>query len=291
MISDQKPWETGNTVIGPDCCESFLPIDNPALKPLKEKGVLSAGYSRLVPPYVIARTNAAFYLLLFTQYGLGRLSTARGSYQLSRGTMVLIPPDCPHYYKIDSDRWDIIWYHFTLENLWRLAWGQYERLEQFKDGFDRMDQTFHDLFSDLNSAFRLSPLLGEHMAGVLSLLLDRKLHMPLNPHQYALYLKFNALWDRVSASLKDDWTIDRMSEFMNLSASHFSRLCRELYGISPFRRLKKVRMERAMTLLLHYDYTVYQVAETVGYGDAFAFSTAFKAYSGKTPRDWRRLNG
>ena len=47
-------------------------------------------------------------------------------------------------------------------------------------------------------------------------------------------------------------------------------------------------MEKAKQNLLNRSYTVQQIANTVGYGDEFTFSKAFKRYTGLSPKFYRK---
>lgn len=283
----QEPWKESLTRIGPDCRESFIPLDHPSVSSLKEKGIVMGGHSFLVPPYAMHRPEPGIDVALFTLSGRGLLRTERGQSSLTEGCLALLPAGLPYAYGIDGEDWEILWFHFGPDNFWKPAWERVERRETFSD-LDRMARTMDDLLGDCHSPFPQAAQLAENMALALTILLDRKLHTYSGPRQYAFYLQFDALWNRVNGSLSEEWSVERMARELNLSASHFSRLCRELHGLSPSRRLRRFRLDRAKTLLSHKDFTVYQVAEMVGYGDPFAFSTAFKEHTGKTPREWRK---
>jgi len=47
------------------------------------------------------------------------------------------------------------------------------------------------------------------------------------------------------------------------------------------------KMERAAFLLSSYHYKIFEISNMLGYDSAKNFSKAFKAYYGKSPRDFR----
>lgn len=73
-----------------------------------------------------------------------------------------------------------------------------------------------------------------------------------------------------------------------MSRAAFAARFTRLVGEPPLAYLTGWRMTIAADLLRDTTATVATVARTVGYADAFAFSTAFKRARGVTPSAWRR---
>lgn len=70
---------------------------------------------------------------------------------------------------------------------------------------------------------------------------------------------------------------------MNMSESHFSRHFKEQIGVSPKVFQLNSRMRWARLLLTEQNLSVQEVASTLGYSDAFAFSRQFKKTWGISP--------
>lgn len=84
------------------------------------------------------------------------------------------------------------------------------------------------------------------------------------------------------------WTVDEMAGIASLSRSaFFARFSREM-GVTPMEYLLSWRMETAKQRLRQRDMSVAQVAESVGYGTASAFSVAFNRYVGQSPGRFSR---
>lgn len=96
-----------------------------------------------------------------------------------------------------------------------------------------------------------------------------------------------AVWEEVDADLRHPWTSEELASLANLSETHFRRVCRATLGVSPVRHLTQLRMRRAAMLLSTTRDKLAVVAEQVGYSDVFAFSVAFKRYSGVVPSRYR----
>jgi AraC-like DNA-binding protein len=77
-----------------------------------------------------------------------------------------------------------------------------------------------------------------------------------------------------------------VAKLYNLSRRTLSRRLRA-EGTTFEAVLAEVRYEVACQLLGHTDMVVRDVAETLDYADAAAFTRAFRRWSGTTPARWR----
>ena len=68
----------------------------------------------------------------------------------------------------------------------------------------------------------------------------------------------------------------------------FRRIFRKQTGISPWQYLLRSRLAHARRLLDSSDETLASIAETVGFGSAFHFSSSFKKAYGVSPDNWRK---
>lgn len=96
------------------------------------------------------------------------------------------------------------------------------------------------------------------------------------------------LWQAVDADLARPWTLRDMAKIARVSEEHLRRLCIAYVGRPPMRQVAHLRMHRAAALLSATPWSVEAIARSVGYDNAFAFSTAFKRVLGATPTAYRR---
>ncbi len=99
------------------------------------------------------------------------------------------------------------------------------------------------------------------------------------------------LWQEVAFDLSEGWTIAGLAARMGISEEHFRRLCHEEYKMSPQAYLLELRMQRAASLLSATSLNVGAIAMQVAYQNPFAFATAFKRWSGKSPSAYRKETG
>ena len=85
------------------------------------------------------------------------------------------------------------------------------------------------------------------------------------------------------------FSIESLAERFHCSTDHFSRLFRQIVGVTPKEFCIRARMERAQTLLRESAMSIEQIASGLGYADVFFFSRQFKQRTGSSPLRWRKL--
>jgi AraC-like DNA-binding protein len=83
------------------------------------------------------------------------------------------------------------------------------------------------------------------------------------------------------------WTVARLADGTGVSRATLARRFQELVGEPPMSFLTGWRIALAADLLREPGTTVGSVAQQVGYGTPFAFSTAFKRLRGISPQQHR----
>lgn len=73
-----------------------------------------------------------------------------------------------------------------------------------------------------------------------------------------------------------------------MSKSYFLRLFRRYMGTTPYNYLVNFRITQAKELLVLTDYSVSEIAQEVGFGDAGNFSTRFAKATGQSPLQYRK---
>lgn len=84
------------------------------------------------------------------------------------------------------------------------------------------------------------------------------------------------------------WTVELLARHVNTSRASLAARFRSDVGEPPMTYLTHWRLTLASDLLHSHDSTVADVARSVGYTNAYAFSTAFKRQAGTTPSEFRR---
>lgn len=84
-------------------------------------------------------------------------------------------------------------------------------------------------------------------------------------------------------------SLDDMADAVWMSKYHFARVFKRSFGEPPQAYVRRIRLERAMTLLRETDERIAAVARTLGFPTDSGFSRAFKKHVGLAPKDFRKL--
>ena len=82
-------------------------------------------------------------------------------------------------------------------------------------------------------------------------------------------------------------TLDEIAATVNLSKSRFSGLFQEITGVAPVAYFNQLRIKQAQELLLLTSLSIGEVAEQLGFYDAYHFSRKFKRMVGSGPKEYR----
>ncbi|WP_433479420.1 cupin domain-containing protein [Spirillospora sp. CA-142024] len=87
--------------------------------------------------------------------------------------------------------------------------------------------------------------------------------------------------------LSHPWTVADLAAKVGVSRAALAQRFAKLIGEPPMAYLTGLRLAQAADLLRESDATLEAVARRVGYGNAFALSTAFKRERGLSPQEYR----
>jgi AraC-like DNA-binding protein len=87
--------------------------------------------------------------------------------------------------------------------------------------------------------------------------------------------------------LAHPWTVAGLADKVGVSRAALAQRFTKLIGEPPMAYLTGIRLAQAADLLRESDATLDAIARQVGYGTAFALSTAFKREHGASPQEYR----
>lgn len=94
----------------------------------------------------------------------------------------------------------------------------------------------------------------------------------------------------LSAHLAEDVALEAVARVAELSTFHFARAFKRSTGLPPHAYLRRLRCERAKTLLIDSNLPVTEIAAEVGYETPQAFARMFRAEVGASPIEYRRAH-
>lgn len=222
--------------------------------------------------------------------GSGWCSTPAGTFTVTAGQVIILPPGEPHSYGTDpDDPWTLWWLHVNGRDL--------------PEFLDAAGMTTEFPVRNLSDVF-----------GVVALVAEVLKWMERDSTTGSLLAAAGAAWHLMALLVSDrsagdehSTSLDHAAQFMRdhpderievadlaamvrLSPSHFAALFKRQFGYPVLQYQTQLRMTRARELLDTTRQPIPEVAAAVGYADSFYFARQFKRVHGLTPLAYRRRN-
>ncbi|MBQ4528614.1 MAG: helix-turn-helix transcriptional regulator [Clostridia bacterium] len=84
-----------------------------------------------------------------------------------------------------------------------------------------------------------------------------------------------------------DVSLEEIADALHLSPRQASRLVKDYFGCTFKDLIVKMRMEKTAHMLLNSDWSVFKIAQSVGYSSVRGFYSAFKNYYGCLPAEYK----
>jgi AraC-like DNA-binding protein len=263
--------------IGSDTIEKIVPRDSCAQQ--TAVSMRGCGLSDIGQGYEMARPDPDFIHLLVCIQGSGWIWYDNQWRDCHRGQAYLTAVHTPHAFRSNGrDRWYIAWVYYAPDALDSL--GLYP-------GECRLTHVNPDPIALILEGF-WHETVGPRQPDVLNRwaeLLHIQLTRLCDPRHRADPLWY--VWAQVRNTLSEPWSLGRLAKTAGVGPEQLRRICLKHYGRSPVKQLTHLRMQQAASILLSSPDKIATVARRVGYHNEFAFSTAFRAWSGKSPGQFR----
>jgi len=279
-IADVKKWS-------PECREHYIPRRSPRAATMEKKGIAEAGITEAFPGYEIGRVSPPFHLLLYTTRGRGRIQSPRRRLTVGQEEALIIPAGSPFNYRPYRGPWTFVWFHLMETEPWSRLRG-HDPIVQGTALTAPLEKSMVEYLRESHGTNLYSPRAAGLHAELIALYIERESRQISLWGGNDVQARLDRLWDRVNEDPGGAWNVADMARELHVSIPHLHRLVQASSGTSPKKMVARLRMERAQDLLTILDCKVSVVAEMVGYQNEFAFSVAFKRFSGMTPSAFRR---
>jgi AraC-like DNA-binding protein len=108
---------------------------------------------------------------------------------------------------------------------------------------------------------------------------------------YTSHQNFEHVIQVMQERLGEEITVDDMAQTAGLSKFHFTRVFRDLTGLTPGRFLSALRIHAAQRLLTSTELSVADITTRIGYSSVSTFSVKFKSAVGVAPTVYRARGG
>ncbi|MBN1881316.1 MAG: AraC family transcriptional regulator [Deltaproteobacteria bacterium] len=109
-------------------------------------------------------------------------------------------------------------------------------------------------------------------------------------HRDEYIARINRVIDYIEKHIDTELTLKKLSDVANFSSFHFHRIFRALVGETLNAYIRRVRIERAASQLIHNPgKTITEIALDCGFSGSASFARAFREYYGMSASEWRLI--
>lgn len=255
---------------------------------LRDLAITHIGAFPASPDHYVERPHGTSqHILIGCIAGQGHCELGSQRWTISAGQLLFLPPRVAHRYSADPNTpWTIFWIHFrglrASDYLDILGVSSQRPVLQVGD-MKALGEAFEDTYRHTLHGFGEASLLGMS-TGLARLLALAKVHQRSSGGR-ALHTENRLI--RTLSQIRDDpahpWNLSEMAAAAGMSIPHFTDLCRKQTGMPPTAYLIRLRLQRAMELLMRGHRNVAETARAVGYEDPFYFSRLFRKHMGVPP--------
>jgi len=249
--------------------------------------VVCGGVERMHADYCVERTDFPYYAIEFVTQGQGVLEYAHGAYDLSPGSVFAYGPLAPHRIQ-NKDPGGMRKYYVDFVGTSQIL--QQTGLEHSPGKFHCFQiGSIHDLAEAFDMLIREGTADTTHAPPICATLLSllalqiTKNRLPLGSRTPQSYETF----ERIRAYIESNFLVLQSARDVanrcEVTPVYLSRLFQKYSDCGAYQYLLRRKMNYAAGLLMNEGMRVKDVAEQLGFADAFQFSRCFKRIYGVPP--------
>lgn len=251
--------------------------------------VYNTGYQKCAPGHTWGPALRDYYLIHYISAGQGVYDSGGREYPLFKGDLFLISPDRIVRYTADiADPWEYYWVGFNGADARRLLsftdFSEESPVVRLSET-DRVREILLRIYREGGNTPAADADMVGHLYHFFGCLIRASGDRPVaggTQDYLSQALRF------IQHNYASDISIADIARFAGVSRSQLYRAFVAGFGMSPHDFLQKYRISEACSLLRRRDYTVAEVASSVGFNDPLYFSRIFKRLKQMAPTEFRR---
>ncbi|WP_027695481.1 helix-turn-helix transcriptional regulator [Vibrio litoralis] len=260
------------------CKERF--IVSSEIPELSNEEISMAGLGEFSQGYSVERREPEIHTILFTLEGGGCLSTRHGMHHIQPNSVTVLPQGLPFRFELgEHPYWKMAWILLPPTEKWQQVQQSKQKVEQ-----THLSESVWSLLNLTHQEIHGRATFRQLLLSELSRVLMGSTE--LNPSNAAM--RVHSVFNQVEAQLHLPWTVKEIAQKSFLSEEQLNRVSKQLYQRSPSQKLIQLRMEKALDLLHHRDWSITMIAHRLGYPDPYNFTHRFRKIYGMSPRDYRK---
>ena len=249
--------------------------------------ILCGGYEKCASDFRVVRDRFPFYAMIFTVNGKGYYDCLGQRNNLQYGAMSFVEPNIPYILEADCQT--------PMEHYFVICTGKGVKNLFEKGGVNtttltvRKPQLISLLFEDLLQAgFNKAPYCYEICEKyITSIILSQAEHNPINITQSSSYQSFLRCKRYADSNLTRLKSAAQLADECCLDMRYIARLFRKYEHMRPYDYLMRLKIDKAINLLLASNLNIKQIALMSGFDDPYHFSRIFKKRFNLSPSQYR----
>ncbi len=238
--------------------------------------ILTMGFASHTKGYYHSRINKNFYDIMIVIDGQLCMKSDAQKSLLKKGEALLLPPNhlCDSF--VPRKNTKVMYLHFESNTRWSKRFGNKVKILKIKN--------FSELFCLMNlytkEVFSTSPRLQllENFAESISLYIEDEFQLE-DTNENSIDIKSWIL----SCNKKQSCTLTNASNYFEVSKTFIEYACKIQFGLSFKKTVCNLLLLKSIDFLREGK-TNAEIANILGYSDAYAFSKAFKNKFGTSPK-------
>jgi len=230
------------------------------------------------------------HILLYVVSGKGMVKIKSQVFELSPGSLLIIPANLQHEYAADDTApWTLYWIHFKGASSFDFVNMMLEKLgghTSFIPFHESRIQLFADLYASLERGYSKNNIsyASVGLQYFLSSCCFFENYLPKPKEQFnAVDACINFMQQHIDEML----SLQQIAAAANLSESHCAAIFKKKTGYSIIEYFNQLKIQKACQYLQFTDLRVNEIASKLGVEDPFYFSRMFTRISGTSPLNYR----
>lgn len=253
--------------------------------------VQSIGHFCCDENYYTEREGYTSYLLIYTVSGKGYIHYREKEYEIHPGQVFIM--NCYDYQKYYSDKkepWEIKWVHFyggTSTQYFDIIYENYGPL--IDTGEEIHIQQYMDSMlewigrGDFRFEIKASSVILQMLTDIMMASIETNNIKKPHNSQVEAALRY------IENNYQNHISLGDISKSACSSKYNFSRVFKRMTGYSPYEYLIKHRINMAKSLLKATDYSIDEIAGSVGFKSTCSFIKTFRELDNMTPLNYRKF--
>ncbi len=268
------------------CKTIGVDLRQPFARPLSHRHVNAVGIDKLSHHYLAGTDHADDHLLYLVVEGACWGISQDFQQPITPGDLFVAAAGHGAWIQLTEGSCTAVWFHLAATELWQAVTRNPVNVHRASNP-DGIGTIMELLLREQSATHADNDSVARHYCAVLATYLAREIEDLGSPTERLARQRLHRLRELLNNRLDEHWTVERMAAAINVSAGHLHLLSKQYNSETPMDTLRQLRMERARALLQSTTQTLDNIAAQIGYRTPYAFSDAFRRYTGQRPGAYR----